>query len=89
MFIVYVLQSALNGQLYVGFTEDLSKRIIAHNGGDVISTKAYRPWSCIFHECYTNKADALRREGYFKTTAGKRCIENNAYGNTKQKLLIF
>jgi len=75
MFYLYVLQSAANQQLYVGFSEDLNKRLAAHNAGDVISTKAHRPWKCIFHECYINKADALRREGYLKTTVGKRALK--------------
>lgn len=75
MFIVYVLQSERNSQLYVGFTENLPQRLAAHNKGDVISTKAFCPWVLIFHECYTNKADALRREQYFKTTSGKRALK--------------
>lgn len=75
MYIVYVLQSQLNKQLYVGFTENLEQRIATHNRGEVRSTKAYRPWNCIFHECYTNKADAIRREQYLKTTAGKRALK--------------
>ncbi|ALM10009.1 MAG TPA: endonuclease [Candidatus Peribacter riflensis] len=75
MFIVYVLRSISTGSLYVGFTEDLGRRLATHNRGEVISTKAYRPWKLIFHECYTNKADALRRERYLKTTAGKRGLK--------------
>ena len=74
MFYVYVLQSTINGQLYVGFSEDLDERLKAHNSGEVISTKSHRPWKRIFYECYTNKADALRREQYLKTTAGKRAL---------------
>lgn len=75
MYVIYVLQSLLNKQLYVGFTEDLEERLAAHNRGEVISTKSHRPWHLIFHECYTNKEDALRREQYFKTTAGKRALK--------------
>lgn len=75
MFIVYVLRSALNRRLYVGFTENLEERLNAHNQGAVSSTKSHRPWRFIFYECYTNKGDALRREQYFKTTAGKRGLK--------------
>ena len=76
MFFVYVLRSVKNRQLYVGFTESLEKRLRSHNAGDVISTKAFRPWTMIFHECYTHKMDALRREGYLKTTQGKRALKH-------------
>jgi len=75
MFIVYVLQNDKHLRLYVGFTENIEQRIVTHNSGNVISTKAFRPWKLIFHECYTNKADALRREQYFKTTSGKRALK--------------
>lgn len=75
MFIVYVLRSTPTGRLYVGFTEDLNGRLATHNRGEVISTKAYRPWKPIFHECYTNKTDGLQREQYLKTTAGKRGLK--------------
>ena len=72
---VYVLQSLKNKQLYVGFTENLDERFLAHNRGEVSSTKAYCPWEYVFYETYINKADALRREQYFKTTAGKRALK--------------
>ncbi|MSR67611.1 GIY-YIG nuclease family protein [Candidatus Peribacteria bacterium] len=75
MFVVYVIRSTLNRQLYVGFTEDFKQRLETHNAGKVISTKAYRPWKPIFLECYSSKGDALRRELYLKTTSGKRALK--------------
>lgn len=75
MFYVYVLQNSVNQHLYVGFTENVDRRLASHNLGDVISTKAYRPWKRIFYECYINKMDALRREKYLKTTAGKHGLK--------------
>jgi putative endonuclease len=53
----------------------MNERLKKHNAGNVISTKAYRPWQLIYCECYANKADALRREGYLKTTAGKKALK--------------
>ncbi len=75
MYFVYVLQSKLDGMLYVGFTEKVKQRLKNHNDGQVTSTKSRRPWKLIFFECYANKADALRREKYFKTTMGKRGLK--------------
>ena len=34
-----------------------------------------RPLELIFYEVYFNKKDALRREKYFKTTAGKKALK--------------
>lgn len=75
MFYVYVLQSQKDQQLYVGYTTNLNQRLAAHNKGSVPSTKSRRPWKLVFAEIYINQKDALRREKYFKTTAGKRALK--------------
>jgi len=66
MYFVYVLLSSLHGGLYVGYSQKLKQRIADHNAGKVTSTKSGKPWKLIFFECYTDKRDALRREGYLK-----------------------
>jgi len=74
MYYVYVLRSQIDGKLYVGFTEDLKKRLMAHNAGKNLSTQTRKPLDLIdliFYEAFINKFDALRRERYFKTTKGK------------------
>ena len=71
MYYVYVLRSQIDGKLYVGFTEDLKKRLIAHNSGKNLSTQTSKPLDLIFYEAFINKFDALRRERYFKTTKEK------------------
>lgn len=74
MYFVYVLLSYRHNGLYVGYSQKLKQRITDHNAGKVISTKSGTPWKLIFFECYLDKGDALRREGYFKTTQGKRAL---------------
>lgn len=69
MFYVYVLKSGSHS--YIGYTEDLKRRLKEHNAGQNKSTKAYVPWELIFYEAYISQEDALRREGYLKTTQGK------------------
>jgi len=76
VFTVYVLRSAQNGQLYVGYTTDLKQRIATHNKGSVTSTKSKRPWKLILSEAYLSQEDALRREKYFKTTQGKNALKH-------------
>ncbi|OIO54691.1 excinuclease ABC subunit C [Candidatus Peregrinibacteria bacterium CG1_02_54_53] len=75
MYFVYVLQSAADKKLYVGYALNLEQRIQAHNQGNVASTKNRKPLKLIFYESYTNKGDVLRREKYLKTTAGKRALK--------------
>lgn len=75
MFFVYILQSNMNGNLYTGFTKNLSKRLEEHNQGMNLSTKPYRPWSVIYYETCLNELDAKRRENYLKTSQGQRLIK--------------
>jgi len=72
---VYVLESFKNGNLYIGYTEDLKKRFKEHNRGLVLSTKPYVPWQILHYEAYRNKKDAKRREKYLKTNQGSRLLK--------------
>jgi len=76
VFYVYVLQSKKDGNLYVGYTEDLVKRLKQHNKGAVESTKYRRRLVLIYYEACIEQRDALRREKYLKTAYGKRYIRN-------------
>jgi len=73
---VYILRSLKDGKLYVGYTEDLQKRIDRHNKGGSFSTKCRAPFEIIFYEAYRNKYDALRREKYFKSSKGKTTLQS-------------
>ena len=73
-FCVYVLQSAKDGGLYIGFTTDLTRRLEEHNAGTSAATAPRRPFELVFCEHYRSKSDALRRETYLKTAAGRRAL---------------
>jgi putative endonuclease len=76
MFYVYVLKSTKDNQFYVGYTNDLKQRILAHEAGKVYSTRRRRPIELIYYEACRQSGDTLRREKYLKTTYGKRYIRN-------------
>lgn len=73
-FYVYILENE-DKRRYIGYTDDLKRRIEEHNSGQNRSTKTYRPWVVIFYEAYRNKNDAIRREHYLKTTQGRRALD--------------
>jgi len=75
MFYVYLLQSVVRNEFYVGFTGNLKNRLIEHNQKLNFSTKRYAPWKLIYYEACLEKADAERREKYLKTTQGGRLIK--------------
>jgi putative endonuclease len=71
---VYVLFSERDKKLYIGFSDDVYRRLEEHNAGKNISTSNRTPLQLIYFEAHILKEDALRREAYFKTTAGKRTL---------------
>lgn len=76
MHCIYVLKSKKDGNLYVGCTSDIDKRIDYHNKGKVFSTKNRRPFILIFKENYIDKYKAFKMERYYKTAKGKRELKN-------------
>jgi len=76
MFYTYVLISKKDNKFYVGYTEDLKRRIEQHNNGDVESTKYRKPLKLIYYEACLNQKDAIHREKYLKTSFGKKYIRS-------------
>jgi len=61
MYYTYVLHSAKDENLYIGFTKDLKQRFELHNNGSVESTKNRRPLKLIYYEACTEREDATNR----------------------------
>jgi len=51
-FCVYAIQSELSNRIYVGQTDDLSRRLNEHNVGRVKSTKKEAPWKILAVELF-------------------------------------
>ncbi|MBL7196643.1 MAG: GIY-YIG nuclease family protein, partial [Candidatus Omnitrophica bacterium] len=66
MFYIYVLKSKKDNDLYVGFTNNLERRIKEHNNSLVLSTKSRRPFDLIYCEGYKSEKDARKREQNLK-----------------------
>lgn len=71
---VYVLQSKIDMDLYIGCTKDLQKRLKLHNAKKVVSTRKRSPFALIYYEAYINSEDAYEREKYLKTQWGRTHI---------------
>jgi len=76
MFYTYVLRSKRDQRLYIGYTQDLKKRIELHNIGKVLATKARLPLKLVYYEACLDKEKAIRREKYFKSGFGRRFLKN-------------
>lgn len=80
MFYVYALKSEQDGDLYIGYTEDLKRRLEEHNSGANKSTKSRKPFVLVYYEAYRNKSDAMTRERRLKQF-------KNSYSELKKRIV--
>lgn len=66
MFCVYLLKSNKDKDLYIGFTNNLERRVKEHNNGLVSSTKLRKPFELAYFEGYKSEKDARHREENLK-----------------------
>jgi len=71
---VYILESLKDKALYIGYTNNLRRRLEEHNKAKSFSTKFRLPFRLIYFEGCINQEDAKRRERYLKTTQGRRFL---------------
>lgn len=74
-FFTYILKSKIKEKYYIGETDNLERRLILHNEGNSLSTKAYIPWELVYHEEFNTKSEALKREKHLKKMKSKKYIE--------------
>ncbi len=75
MHYVYVLRSLSDDGLYIGYSANLRKRFEQHAQGASFATSYRGPWKLIYYEAYLEQADALGREHYLKSGAGRRFLK--------------
>ncbi len=85
MFFVYLLQHTVTQELYVGYTNNIKRRIKEHNQrGKKFTTQLEGEWTLIYCEVYRTQADAVDREQKLKHHgSGKREL----YKRVKNSLL--
>ena len=66
-FYVYMLKSKSNKPItYVGYTNNLKKRIKLHNEGKGAKFTKGKKWKMMYYEKYNTKRKAMLREIYLK-----------------------
>jgi putative endonuclease len=79
-YFVYVLISLKDKKFYIGFTNNLKRRISQHNQGKTDSLRYRRPLKLIYFEGFINKKDAQEKEKFYKSGRGhevlKKILEN-------------
>jgi putative endonuclease len=79
MYFVYVLKSQKDSKRYIGFTDNLERRLYEHNSGLVKSTKNRRPLELIYYEKFDSKTEAMKREKFFKTGYGRTFLSTKGF----------
>ena len=67
---------------YVGYTNDLKKRINLHNNNKGAKFTKGRKWKLIYKEKHSSKKEAISREYYIKNNRTLRNKIKNEYFNT-------
>ena len=72
-FYVYMLKSkSIKAVTYIGYTNDLKKRINLHNSGKGAKFTRGRKWILIYKEKFKSKSEAISREYYIKNNRSLR-----------------
>ena len=75
VFYVYILRSESDSGFYIGYSSNLRVRLWQHQDGRSRATSYRGPWRLIYYEAYLHQADALGRENYLKSGAGRRFLK--------------
>ena len=75
MYFVYAIKSTIRNYIYIGITNDLSRRINQHNKGYNKTTKPYRPFKLIYKEKLSDRKEARIREKFLKSGIGREFLK--------------
>jgi len=80
-YFVYILGSYSKSKFitYVGYTNNLKKRLNLHNCGKGAKFTKGRNWKILYTEKYTSKGEAISREYYIKKNRKIRNLIKELY----------
>ena len=83
VYYVYMLKSlSVKPMTYVGYTNNLKKRVDLHNSGKGAKFTRGRKWVLIYKEKIKSKKEAISREYYIKNNRILRNKIKNEYFNS-------
>ena len=83
---VYLIGSKKKSKIktYVGYTNNLKKRILKHNNGKGAKSTRGRIWKIFYTKKYTSKSEAMSAEYILKKDKKKRKLIKIKYLSTNQ-----
>ena len=74
MYALYILHNKSLDRFYVGYTNDLTRRLTEHNRIKGKYTDKGIPWVLVHKESFITKKDAMAREKFIKSKKSKKFI---------------
>lgn len=74
MITVYAILEPEFGEIYVGMSNNLERRLAEHKRGQSKYTKKFKNILLIYKEEYSDYKSARKREKYFKSDCGKEYL---------------
>ena len=71
---LYILYSEKIDHYYVGYSNDIERRLSEHNRKKGKYTDKGIPWILVYTEVYESKKEAMDRERYIKSRKSKQFI---------------
>ena len=71
MYTIYILHSETIDRYYVGYTNNLTRRLEEHNRKKGKYTDAGIPWVLAYSEVFLSKKEAMDREKFIKSKKSK------------------
>ena len=75
MFTLYILYSSRLDKYYLGYTNDMSRRISEHNRIKGKFTDAGIPWEVVYTETFSTREEAAERESFIKGRKSRKYIK--------------
>ena len=79
MWYVYIIKSIRFKYIYIGFTDNINRRIEEHNEGKCKATNPYKPFELISYVALKNKNKAIKLERYLKTGSGSSFLRKRIF----------
>lgn len=86
---IYILCSLKDKGLYIGYTNDLKRRLVEHAKNQSIATKFRTPFKLIHYEYFINEHDAKAREEYLKSGYGRKQLKQILKRTFEKYLISF
>ncbi|MBU0963539.1 GIY-YIG nuclease family protein [Patescibacteria group bacterium] len=75
MYYIYIIFSKKLNKKYIGFTNNVNRRLEQHKSGKSKFTSKAKDWNLIYYEAFLTKKDAYSEEKFLKSGKGRERLK--------------